>query len=72
MIPERFKFNSRVQKEDESPGEFVTDFKKLAIMYEYNQQQLEIIRDRPVVEFTKASVKEKLFTEPQLTLESAI
>lgn len=72
VIMERYRFNSRVQQENESLDEFLTDLKKLALMCEYNNLQQEMLRDRLVVGIRKAVVKERLLREPELTLESAI
>ncbi|GFR70874.1 Gag polyprotein [Elysia marginata] len=72
VIMERYKFNSRIQQENESLDEFPTDLKKLAPMCEYNNLQQEMVRDRLVVEIRKPAVKERLLREPELPLKSAI
>lgn len=69
---DRYKFNCRVQLENESLDEFFTDLKKMAKNCQYGTLEEEMIRDRIVVGIQNQIVKERLLREPDLTLDQAI
>ncbi|CAH0724172.1 unnamed protein product, partial [Brenthis ino] len=60
VIYERFKFNSRVQKEGEDFDQFVTDLHKLAEGCEYNLLKEELIRDRVVIGIRDRNISDRM------------
>ncbi|CAH0723431.1 unnamed protein product, partial [Brenthis ino] len=72
VIYERFKFNSRVQKEGEDFDQFVTDLHKLAEGCEYNLLKEELIRDRVVIGIRDRNISDRMLLKNDLKLEEAI
>ena len=74
VIYERAKFNQRVQGEDESMENVITDIYSLAEFNEYGSVRDGMIRDRLVVGLRndKLPMNEKLPMNSGLTLEQAV
>ena len=72
IIMERYKFNTRVQRSDETPDQYVTELKLLANNCELGVLESELIRSRVVYGITSECVKERLLREQDLTLEKAL
>lgn len=72
IIFERFKFNSRVQKPDETIDSFITDLHTLADNCEYGNLKDDLIRDRVVVGMKDTHTSERLQLQSKLKLEEAI
>ena len=72
IIMERYKFNTRMQRSDETPDQYVIELKLLAKNCEFGALESELIRDRVVYGITSERVKERLLREQDLTLEKAL
>lgn len=72
VIYERFKFNSRIQREGEDFDQFVTDLHKLAEGCEYNLLKEELIRDRVVIGIRDRNISDRMLLKNDLKLEEAI
>ena len=72
VIYERAKFNQRVQGEDESMENVITDIYSLAEFNEYGSLRDGMIRDRLVVGLRNDKLSEKLQMNSGLTLEQAV
>ena len=71
-IYERYVFNSRSQKADESFEQFLTALRKLAATCEFGTFEDEMLRDRIVTDLRDHGHRERLLRESTLTLEKAI
>lgn len=71
VIFERFKFNSRVQRQGEPIDDFITDLHSLAEKCNFQALKEELIRDRIVVGMLNVRVSEQLQLKPDLTLKIA-
>lgn len=71
VIVQRFKFNTRVQLENESLSTFVAELKKLTEFCDYGPVRDDMIRDRLVVGVRDVQIQRRLLSETELTLESA-
>ena len=71
-IYERFKFNQREQKEDESVDAYVTTLKELIRTCNYSTLNDELLRDRIVIGITDGAVRKILLQKRDLTLKDAI
>ena len=69
---ERYKFNTRVQRSDETADQYVTELKLLAKNCEFGVLESELIRGRVVYGITSERVKERLLREQDLTLDKAL
>ena len=69
---ERYKFNTPVQRSDETPDEYVTELKLRAKNCEFGALESELIQDRVVYGITSERVKERLLREQDLTLDKAL
>jgi hypothetical protein len=71
---ERFRFHSRLQKEDETFDEFVTALRDLVATCNFSPQEEEkAIRDRIVMGLRVASVREDIFSLPEpVTLQQVL
>lgn len=72
VIFERLKFNSRVQKPDESADSFITSLHSLAERCDYGTLKNELIRDRIVIGLRDVRTSERMQLKPDLTLEEAV
>ncbi len=72
IIMERYKFNTRVQRNDETADQYVTELKLLAKNCEFGILESELIRDRVVYGIMSERVKERLLREQDLTLDRAL
>ena len=72
VIHERFLFNTRAKKEDESISEYVTLLRKMSEHCNFEEKVNEHIRDRLVVGVKDEKIQERLLGERTLTLEKAI
>ena len=72
VIFERFKFNKRVQLENETVDLFVTDLHCMAEHCQFDDINGELIRDRLVVGLRDTRLAERPQLDPQLTLEKAV
>ncbi len=70
-IVERFNFNRRIQKEDESIADFVADLRKLSKFCNFTELN-KMLRDRIVCGVADEGLQKKLFSEPNLTFERAL
>ena len=71
VIYERCVFNRRVQDEDESASDFITDLHRLVEHCEYGPLQSEMLRDRILAGIRNRPLSEKLQLQDNLTLERA-
>jgi len=69
---ERYIFNSRKQKEDESIDEYVTQLRLLADNCEFGAIKDSLVRDRIICGSKNARLRENLLREPDLSLSRAI
>lgn len=60
VIFERFKFNSRVQRQGETIENFITELHALAENCEYGELKEQLIRDRIVVGMLNTKVSEQM------------
>ena len=67
-IYERYVFNSRSQKADESFDQFLTALRKVAATCEFGTFEDEMLRDRIVTGLQDHGHRERLLREPTLTL----
>jgi len=72
IIFERAKFNNRVQKENETVSDFITDLFELSKTCKYGELRDELIRDRIVVGVLDGKLSLSLQMNAELTLESAM
>ncbi|OON21865.1 zinc knuckle [Opisthorchis viverrini] len=70
-IAQRFKFNTRVQKERESITDFVAELRSLTEHCEYRGFRNDTLRDRLVVGVRNARIQKCLLADSNLTLETA-
>ena len=68
----RYKFLTYKEKEGQSFDEFMTQLKKLSSGCEFGELKNSLIKDIVVIGVTDDSLREKMFREPNLTLERAI
>ncbi|XP_071491519.1 uncharacterized protein [Diadema antillarum] len=66
VIVQRFKFNTRVQKERESLAEYLAELKRLADYCEFGSMLKEMPRDRMVCGVRDERVQRRLLAEPDL------
>ena len=71
-IYERYVFNSRCQKADESFDQFLTALRKLAATCKFDTFEDEMLRDRIVTGLRDHGHRERLLRESTLTLQKAI
>ena len=72
IIMERYKFNTRVQRNDETADQYVTELKLLAKNCEFGILESELIRDRVVYGIMSERVKERLLREQDLRLDRVL
>jgi len=68
-IYERYVFNSRSQKADESFDQFLTALRKLVAICEFGSFEDEMLRDRIVIGLRDHGHRERLLRESTLTLQ---
>ena len=71
-IYERFKFNKREQKEDESVDTYVTALKELIRSCSYGDLSDSLLRDRIVIGISDNTVRKSLLQKRKLTLNDAV
>ena len=71
IIAERFKFNNRVQKSDESIVDYIVELKKLAQACAFGDFLDDALRDRLVCGVRSEAVQRRLLTETDLTFKKA-
>ena len=71
-IPERAKFNRRVQGESKPVDAFITDLYTLADHCQYQALHDELIRDKIVVGCRHSKLSKKLQMDPDLILTKAV
>ena len=71
-IYERFKFNKREQKEDESVDTYVTALKELIRSCSYGDLSDSLLRDRIVIGIIDNTVRKSLLQKRKLTLNDAV
>ncbi|CAB4039108.1 Hypothetical predicted protein, partial [Paramuricea clavata] len=71
-IMERYKFNTRVQRDDETADQYVTELNLLAKNCNFGSLENELIRDRVVYGIKSERVRERLLRERELTLDKAL
>ena len=69
---ERYKFNTRVQKPDETVDQFVVDLRQMAKTCDYGVLEEDMVRDRIVVGIYSTTMKERLLRESDLTFKTAL
>jgi hypothetical protein len=73
IIMERYKFNTRVQRKDETADQYVTELKLIAKNCNFGSLEDELIRDRLVYGTNSERIKERLLRgEEELTLVKAL
>ena len=71
-IYERYMFRVRVQNEDETFEQFITDLKTKAATCNYGALKDSLIQDQVVVGIKDTKLKEKILRDANLTLDGAI
>jgi hypothetical protein len=71
VVFERAKFNNRVQGNNETVADFITDLHNLSEKCSYGSLKEELIRDRIVVGIVDKKLSEKMQMDDKLTLDSA-
>ena len=71
-IYERFKFNKREQKEDESVDTYVTALKELIRSCSYGELSDSLLRDRIVIGISDNTVRKSLLQKRKLTINDAV
>lgn len=72
LLAERFKFRQRIQKADESIAEFVSELKKLSKYCKFSADSLkENLRDQFVCGLRNEYIRQRLFTEDDITFDMA-
>jgi len=72
VIYERYIFNTRAQKSDESLDAYIRSLKDLASTCEYGDVQNQLIRDRIVCGLKDNALRKRLLREKELTLAKTI
>lgn len=70
-IVQRFKFNSRIRKSNDSIAEYVAELRKLALHSDYKDLE-EMLRDRLVCGVKDNRMQRRLLSESKLTFERAL
>lgn len=70
-VAQRFKFNNRIQQQEESIAEFVQKLRGLSVQCNFENHLEKMIRDRLVAGLRDKEVQLRLLAEPDLTLDSA-
>lgn len=70
-IVERFKFNSRVRRADESVADYIAGLRKLAKYCNFGDSLDMMLRDRIVCGIQDEGIQRKLLSEAKLTLSRA-
>jgi len=70
-IVQRYKFNSRVKKPEESVSMYLFQLRALAEHCNYGNKLDEMLRDRLVCGVEVAAIQKRLLAEPKLTLKRA-
>ncbi|KAJ8023976.1 hypothetical protein HOLleu_36568 [Holothuria leucospilota] len=71
-IVQRFKFNSRKQKEGETVAEYVADLRRIAEYCEYGDKLEEMLRDRIVCGVKDIRTQRRLLSETTLDFKKAL
>lgn len=71
-IVQRFKFNSRVRKSNETIAEYVAELRKLAQHCEYKEALPQMLRDRLVCGVNDDRMQRRLLSEVDLTFDKAM
>lgn len=72
VIVIRHKFNSRIQKKEESAESYITDLRRLANDCDFGDLKDDLIRDRIVCGIQNENVRKQMLKERNLTLERAV
>ncbi|OON15545.1 hypothetical protein X801_08650, partial [Opisthorchis viverrini] len=70
VTAQRFKFNTRVLKKEESIADFVTELRSLTEHCDYGDFRNDILRDRLVVGVRNARMQQCLIADGNLTLKT--
>ena len=70
-IVQRYKFNSRVKKPEESVSMYLSQLRSLAEHCNYGTKLDEMLRDRLVCGIEVPAIQKRLLAEPKLTLKRA-
>lgn len=71
-IVERFRFNSRNRKPEESVQEYLTELRRLSEHCEFGNTLDNMLRDRIVCGINNVTIQRKLLAEVNLTLKRAV
>lgn len=71
VIVQRFKFNSRARKPDESISTYIAELRRVAIECKFDTILDEMLRDRIVCGVADDRIQRRLLAEPTLTFEKA-
>ena len=66
---QRFKFNSRQRKLEETVVEYIAVLRKLALDCNYGDKLSEMLRDRLVCGIGDDRIQRRLFSEPDLSFK---
>ena len=72
IIYERYAFNSRAQKPDESFDRYLTRLRELIATCKYGTLENEMLRDRIVIGIKNSETQQRLLREKDLTLDEAV
>ena len=71
-IVQRYKFNSRKRKTDESVADYMSQLRALAEFCNFGVSLEDMLRDRLVCGVDNTAIQRKLLAEPELTLKKAM
>ncbi|XP_030836069.1 uncharacterized protein K02A2.6-like [Strongylocentrotus purpuratus] len=71
VIVQRFKFNSRARKPEESISTYIAELRRVAIECKFDTILDEMLRDRIVCGVADDRIQRRLLAEPTLTFEKA-
>ena len=72
VVAERYRFRQRGQRHDESVEDYISSLRSLSLTCEFGDMRDEFIRDQLVEKTNCGRIRERLLTEPKLTLQSAM
>lgn len=72
IVYDRYIFNARMQKSNESIDQYITELKKLSESCEFGTLKNSLIRDRIVLGICDDRVRERLLRDRNLTLQQVI
>ena len=72
VVAERYRFRQRAQGPEETVEDYVMNLRALSITCKFENMNDEFIRDQLIEKTNSERIRERLLTEPSLTLQSAL